>query len=281
MTPAIMTHEVGSKVRLRLEVLLLNIADCANNSDEPSLFLCGASERTADSLAAYVRNPGVERVQLYEDNPDCFYEEWSPWCSRVRVLCYQDTKYRSTFAWLADVLTSQDDYCEAALQRAEIALVKTIAGCGVTPESLMAWACKDGGVDHPDGGFFPERRQRRLAFVKDVLSFSEREEIIQSPRHQSMKSLLTRPRSPAIVNRNPPQPRTPPKPPPPPPPPPEPVLPSEDLRAAGRVRLVEVLAHPTNLGLLGLTAQDLNPQLPISRLRSLLATLRQGCGGVA
>ena len=35
MTPAIMTHEVGSKVRLRLEVLLLNIADCTKPTLRP------------------------------------------------------------------------------------------------------------------------------------------------------------------------------------------------------------------------------------------------------
>lgn len=285
MKPSIMVQELGSKVRTRLEALLLNLADCANTTpDEPSVLPCDAAYRTVGSLLFCINTPGVESVQVYKDDPTYKYEDWSPWCARVRVLCREKTKYDRVFMWLADVLTAQDDYCEAALQRAEKALVTIAAVHSNTPESLMTWACKDGGIDHPLGGFFPERRQRRLMFRDAVLAERDRESSVSSPRHESMKSamprrdridpsLLMRPRNPAPVNHHPPKP-------PPPPPPPDPVLP-EDAHTAGRTRLVEVLSHPTNLGLLGLEPKDLSPTMTLRRLRSLINTLRQGCGGTA
>jgi hypothetical protein len=275
MKPAIMALESESKSRLTLNTMLLNLCD-VTGAGTPVVY-CPTAHDAAVELYDLIDDPGVE-AKIINDDPTWIwtFEDWAPWRQKIRELCYaQQNTYKMVFCWLADALTANDeDSCGAYLQRAEMALTSIVAKGmdhkGTNHSNFSSWAIGN-----------PTHRERRLALRDAVLTERDRESSVSIPRDRIAPSLLTRPRSPAIVNRNPPQPRTPPKPPPPPPPPPEPVLPSEDLRAAGRVRLVEVLAHPTNLGLLGLTAQDLNPQLPISRLRSLLATLRQGCGGVS
>ena len=264
MKPAIMALESGSQARVSLQTLLLNLTDVSGSG--ASFVYCPSAHQAAIDLRVFIERPNVE-AQTINDDPTWTFEDWRPWRDQIRKLCYaQNNAYKMTFCWLADVLTANDeDPCSAALQRAEMALTSAIAKIS-DPDNLYHWANED-----------PIHKQRRDLFRDTVLIEWDRESSVSSPRDGSFKALsreridptlLMRPRDPAPVNRRQPKP-------PPPPPPPDPVLP-DDLPTAGRTRLVEVLSHPTNLGLLGLEPKDLSPTMTLSRLRSLVTTLRQG-----
>lgn len=273
MKPAIMALESGSQARVSLQALLLNL--CEMTGAGTPVIYCPSAFNAATEVYDLIDEPCVER-QTISGDPTWTFEDWRPWREQIRKLCYaQQNTYKMVFAWLADSITANDeDSCGAAMQRAEMALVSIIVQgiehLGGDHSNFSSWAF--GNALH---------RERRMVLRDAVLERLDRESSVSSPRDGSFKALgssrdridptlLMRPRTPAPVHRH----RHPPKP-TPPPPPPDPVLP-DDLPTAGRTRLVEVLSHPTNLGLLGLEPKDLSPTMTLSRLRSLVNTLRQG-----
>lgn len=256
-----MALESGSKIRISLTELLLNL--CEVTGVGTPIVCCPSACKAATELYYLVERPNVEAQTIDDDDdPTWTFEDWRPWREQIRKLCYaQDNAYRLAFAWLADVLTANDeDSCRAALQRAEMALVsavvKGVEHMGGDTGNLSSWAF--GNAVH---------RERRMVLRDAVLARREHDAAVADPPGKSFKHALPRPR------RNQPSNPNPPKPPPPPPPPPDPVLP-DDLQAAERTRLVEVLTHPTNLSLLGLKPDDVRPSLPLNRLRALVGILR-------
>lgn len=254
-----MALEPGSKIRLALTALLLNL--CEVSGPGTPVISCPSACTAATELYDLIEDPNPERRVINED-PTWTFEDWSPWQEKIRKLCYaQDNTYKLVFAWLADVLTANnEDSCGAALQRAEMALVsivvKGVEHMGGDTGDLSSWAF--GNAVH---------RERRMVLRDAVLARREHDAAVADPPEKSFKRALPRPRRNQPSNPNPPKPQ------PPPPPPPDPVLP-DDLQAAGRTRLVEVLTHPTNLSLLGLKPDDVRPSLSLRRLRALVGILR-------